>query len=214
MYVRQYMTTGVITITSDTAIYDAQMLMRENRVHHLPVVDEKGKLIGLLTDSRLKKVVSLLASSLTAGQPKESLLNVKAGNMMASNVVTISPDASLAEAAALGLKDRIGALPVVDKDGEMVGIITTTDLIKALTQILSLGGAGVLLDFAGTVDQVKLREVIEIIHKHQATIIALFRIRPPQAKEEHLVIRVHVDNVVPIKEELRVRGYLCTITSL
>ena len=211
MYVREYMSTEVLTLTRDTPIHVAQRQMRDNRIHHSPVVDEKGRLIGLLTDRKLKEVIALFASSLNAGTLQEPLLNVKAEDVMVKKVITISPDAPLAEAGALGVKHRIGALPVVNRDGEMVGIITTTDLVKALIQILRLSEPGVLLDFALDSGPVNLPEIIEIIYKHRAKIKALFCTYPPQVKREDLVIHIDVDDVDPINEELKARGYSCTI---
>jgi acetoin utilization protein AcuB len=209
MYVREYMTKAVITITPDTPIHGAQTLMRDNRIHHLPVVDDKGKLIGLLTERKLRETILLLAFSSTSGKLQESLLNLRAQDVMEKNVVTISPDALLSEAGHLGLKRHIGALPVIEGNGKMVGIITTTDMVKLMTQVLGMGEQGISLNFTGSIDQTKLPEIIEIIHKHQGKIRRIIYLQGPRVVKERLVIHIDVDDAAPISEELKARGYSC-----
>ncbi|MFA4916168.1 MAG: CBS domain-containing protein, partial [Syntrophales bacterium] len=113
MYVREYMSTDVITVTQDTPLHLAQTQMRDHNIQRLPVVDETGKLVGLVTERRLREVVASLASSIAAGELHKPLTSLTVGEVMESKVLTTSPDAPLADIGALGIKHHVGAFPVV-----------------------------------------------------------------------------------------------------
>lgn len=87
---------------------------------HLPVVDD-GKLVGIITDRDIKA-------------HSHGLRATKVANVMRTQLATLGPDATIEEAARLMLAKKIGCLPVV-QDGRLVGILTRTDLLKALLDL-------------------------------------------------------------------------------
>ena len=213
MYIHEYMSTDVITVTQDTPLYVAQTLMRDHNIRRLPTVDEEGKLVGLVTERKMREAIASLASSVAAGELHKSLTSLTVGDVMEKNVLTISPDAPLAEAGDIGRKKRVGALPVVDMKGKLVGIITTTDLLRVLASVVRFGEPGARLHLVGTTERGELAEVIQVIDKHHAQVKALFHIIPRQVKKEELVIHIDTEDVTLIEEELKARGYSVNITS-
>lgn len=120
MLVRDHMSTPAVTVRPDADYKVALKLMQDNGLHHLPVVDPGGNLVGIAAERDL-----LLA----AARYLQSAVEV--GDVMHRGVVTATPDMSVAQAASLMVGRRIGGLPVVDSTKQVVGIITETDLFKA-----------------------------------------------------------------------------------
>ncbi len=104
--------------------------MRENRIRHLPVV-ERGRLVGFVTDRDLRHALPSRAVGLEMHELPHLAEKVNVWEVMARVLVTIHREAPISEAARLLLKYRIGGLPVVKGD-TLVGIITKTDLVRAL----------------------------------------------------------------------------------
>lgn len=127
MHVSDYMTATPITIESGSDYQEAFQIMEERDLHHLPVVNASGSVIGIVTRRDLQ-----LAARCFKEAPAE------VGEIMHSPVTTIAPDADLAAAVERMRADRIGCLPVSTDGGHnIVGIITETDLLRALSQLLA-----------------------------------------------------------------------------
>jgi len=122
---RDYMVTEVITVYPNDTISHARNLMLERGVKRLLVVDRDGKLVGILT---LRDIVRIL-SGRRAPWKWRSLENSLVGTHMTKDLVTITPDTSLYEAAKLMIDFGISGLPVVSSNS-LVGLLTKTDLIR------------------------------------------------------------------------------------
>lgn len=121
MRVESYMSNAPITIRDDTVYWEAFDTMREKDLHHIPVINEDNAVVGILTRRDLQ---------IAAQHFKEAPVEVS--EVMHSPVVTISPGELLSEAAKQMIDNRIGGLPVLDANDQMVGILTETDLLRAL----------------------------------------------------------------------------------
>jgi CBS domain-containing protein len=128
--VRTWMTPNPITITPQTMLPEARRLMDEYYVRRLPVI-HKDKLVGIVTRGDVREAQASSATSLSVYELNYLLDQLPAKEFMAYKPITISPDATIAEAARLMLQYKIGGLPVVEY-GELVGIITETDLCRLL----------------------------------------------------------------------------------
>ena len=129
MLVRDWMTTVLVTVRPDAPVAEAQHLMRHRRIRHLPVVDGE-RLAGIITDRDLRTTLPSPATSLAVGEIRYLLDRLLVERVMTRSVITIGPDAPIADAVGLVLTHRIGALPVVEGN-RLVGIITETDLLRA-----------------------------------------------------------------------------------
>lgn len=99
---------------------------------HLPVVDEKGKLIGIVSDRDLRLAVNSPLVMRERWQDEMLLSQTQVSAIMSSPVTTIEPDVWVDKAAELMLENEISALPVVDNAGKLLGIVTVSDLLRAL----------------------------------------------------------------------------------
>ena len=142
MLVRDWMTIDPITITSDTPVLEAANLLKQGGFRRLPVVD-KGLLIGIVTDRDLKEASPSKATTLSVFELNYLLSRLKVAKIMKRPVYTISPDEPI-EVAALMMEDhKISGLPVVE-NGNVVGILTITDLLRGFVDILELRQGGSL----------------------------------------------------------------------
>lgn len=122
-FVKERMSSALITLNPRATLAQARALLDQHRIRHLLVL-EGGKLAGIITDRDIRSVTSA-----------SSLEKLRVGEVMTKNVITVGPETRIQEAAKLLLTHRIGGLPVV-KRGELQGIITETDLLKALVEIM------------------------------------------------------------------------------
>lgn len=130
MLVRDWMTRNPVAIGPETSIYRAWKIMQDRHLHHLQVV-AGGTLMGILSDRDLRLVLPSPATSLEGHELSYLLDRLLASEVMTREVVTTNPQRSVDEAARTLLRNRIGALPVVEH-GELVGIFTTADAFQAL----------------------------------------------------------------------------------
>jgi acetoin utilization protein AcuB len=132
MTVRDLMTAKPITADPDTPVLDARQIMLGKRIRHLLVTDGP-KLLGIVTDRDIRLNLPSPATSLSVWEINYLLARLTVASVMTKALVTVSPGADPRNAAVLMLDHRIGALPVVD-GGELVGIITETDLLRAFVK--------------------------------------------------------------------------------
>lgn len=144
MLVRDIMTRKPVTITPETPVSDALHLMREKKVRRLPVLDSQGKLVGIVSQKDLLYVSPSPATTLAVWEISELLSKVTVEKVMAKEVITVTEETALEEAARIMVDKRVGGLPVMN-GSELVGIITETDLFKNLVQQLGGRRAGVRL---------------------------------------------------------------------
>jgi acetoin utilization protein AcuB len=132
--VRDWMTPGPITISSNSTLPEAYWLMIDNRIRRLLVVDE-GVLVGIVTLEDLRRKIPDNAIRIDPVRVSDILVKLPIRLLMTKSPKTISQDANLIEAARKLLKHRISALPVMDGD-TLVGIITESDIFRALVKLL------------------------------------------------------------------------------
>lgn len=132
--VRAWMTSPVITITSDTPISRAHQIMKENNVRRLPVVDEE-RLVGIVTIGDVREASPSDATSLSIWELNYLWAQLTVRKIMTTDVMTIGPDDRVVEAAALMLEHKVSGLPVVE-NGTLIGIITESDIFRMLIKTL------------------------------------------------------------------------------
>jgi acetoin utilization protein AcuB len=134
MLVKYWMTTDLVTVDEDLSLMKASVLMKENEIKHLPVV-KQGRLVGIVSDRDLKEAQPSKATSLDIHELYYLLDQVKIKNLMTRHPHTTTPEEIVERAAALMLNYNISALPVVDGQGELRGIVTKGDLFEAMIVI-------------------------------------------------------------------------------
>jgi CBS domain-containing protein len=127
------MSTDLKTVVPDDTLATVRTLMHENRIHHVPVVDDDN-LVGLVT---LTDVLAATDSILRDDQSRLHAKEIRVADIMVRDVATIDEHASLRQAALFIEKHQIGCLPVVT-EGKLRGIVTDTDFVGVAINLLEL----------------------------------------------------------------------------
>jgi len=133
--VRDFMTKDPVTLRQDDLLREAVEVVMVRRIRHIPVLDEGGSLVGIVTDRDVQRT---LPSPLSAAAPEEYealLETTPLKRIMTRNVITVGADDLAAEAVETLLADRIDGLPVLE-EGRLVGIFTVRDALRAYLEIL------------------------------------------------------------------------------
>ncbi len=133
--VQDWMSASPIIVSPDTTIMEAHKLMIDQRVRRLPVVKNK-KLVGIVTLGDLRGAEPSEATSLSVWEVNYLLSKLTVEEIMTREVVTVSPEMTIREAASLMLEHRIAGLPVLAGDN-LVGIITESDIFRMIVDAWS-----------------------------------------------------------------------------
>lgn len=164
MFVSDWMTKKVFTVSPDSSISDAAKLTKEKGIKHLPVV-KGGKIKGLLSDRDIKEYVPSRATSLDVYELHYLLAKTKVKSVMKTGVVTTSPDTPIEEAALLMHDADIGCLPVVENGG-LVGIISDRDIFRVLVDITGVRHRGHRVYLTVQDKPGSIKDIADIIRKH------------------------------------------------
>ena len=193
MAVKDFMTRKVVYISPDTTIAHAADIMRDQKLHRLPVI-ENDKLVGLVTEGTIAEASPSKATSLSIYEMNYLLNKTKVKDVMIHDVVTISQYASLEDATYLMLKNKIGILPVVDNE-QVYGIITDRDIFKAFLEVSGYGEKGVRMRFV-TEDEVGvLSHIITLLVEENLNISNTVNI---PRKDGKVVIEVQIDGDIDL----------------
>jgi acetoin utilization protein AcuB len=135
MLVKERMSHHPITVTPDASLYDALRVMREEKVRRLPVLDKKGKLVGIVLEKDLLYASPSPATSLSVHELNYLIARIKVEDLMSKEVITICEDCPLEEAARIMVDHHISGLPVL-RGETLVGIITESDIFKIFLELL------------------------------------------------------------------------------
>jgi acetoin utilization protein AcuB len=141
MLVGEKMAKDPIVVRDDTPIDRALKIMRDNKVRRLPVLNDKSALVGIVSERDLLFASPSPATTLSIYELHYLMSRITVADVMTAEVITVTEDTSLKEAARIMADNRIGGLPV-ERKGELVGIITETDLFKAFLEILEVQEVG------------------------------------------------------------------------
>jgi acetoin utilization protein AcuB len=144
MLVGERMTRDPIVIYDNTSIYEAIKIMRDNKVRRLPVLNDKGALVGIVSERDLLYASPSPATSLSIDELHYLMSRITVADVMTTEVITVTEDTPLEEAARIMADNKIGSLPV-ERKGDLVGIITETDLFKIFLEWLGAHEMGVRL---------------------------------------------------------------------
>lgn len=141
MLVKDRMNSSPITALPETTHRQAAELMKEHNIHHLPVIDKRGKLVGIIVDDDLFSAQPSPATTLSIYEIHSLLSKLELKEIMKRPVYTVNGNCSLEEAAAVMCQYDIGCLPVMEND-QLVGIITDSDIFEAFIAMLGEGEEG------------------------------------------------------------------------
>jgi acetoin utilization protein AcuB len=188
MLVIERMTTNPVTITGDITVRQALEIIDQRRVHHFPVVNDRGALAGIITERDLLRAKG------------DELVEA----VMIHDVITVTEYTPLENAARIMVDHKIGSLPVI-RDGKLVGIITQTDLFSIFLELLGARMPGVRLTMLVPEEKGILASLTAEIAQLGGNILALSTFLGEDPTNRMITVKVeHVpqDKLVTIMEAL------------
>jgi len=171
MLVGERMSHPVIHISPDTSIHDALQLMKREGIRRTPVV-KKGKLVGIVSEKDLLNATPSQATTLSVWELNYLLSKITIEDIMTRDIITVTEDTPIEEAARIMADHKIGGLPVMRNDS-MVGIISETDLFRLLLELMGAREEGVRVTFMATDKPGELEKVTEAIARQGGNILAV-----------------------------------------
>jgi FOG: CBS domain len=181
------MTKNPITVTPDTKVDEAALLMKKHKFRRLPVV-EGEKLVGFLSDRDIMKVAPSPATTLSKYEINSLLAKMCVSDIMQKDVVSVSVDATIEEAALLMCTHKIGGMPVISSVGAVVGVITETDIFKTFVDVMGLADGKTRLTLEVQNKPGTVKEIAEIFTELGLNIDSLITCKKEDGKYE-IVIR-------------------------
>jgi len=212
MYVRDIMTTNIVTIPSSTSVVDARRIMTAHKIQRLPVVD-RGKLVGIVTVRGLDQVSPAKADNITIWGLSHLLESTTVAEIMKRQVITVPPDMLVEEAVSVAQSNKVGSLLVVE-DGRMVGIVTTNDIfyriVNPLLGVAKFGAQlpGTRIEITGGGEGKELEKIISIANKLDMKISMVHTMPPMEGvSTKDICIHLETEDATPLVSKLESEGY-------
>lgn len=203
MTVKRMMKKNPITTTAETSIVDVADILKGNHIHRLPVLDKKGKLIGVITEKDILHASPSPVSSLSVYEMPYMLSRLKVSNLMTKDVRTIGPDTTVEEAAKIMVDDDLSCLPVIEGD-KLVGIVSKSDMFKVLYELFGSLVKGTRVTFLFNQQSGELSKLSTALANKGFDIISIGTFIDKGDKEGVLTtIKVRTENSEGVLEVLR-----------
>lgn len=205
MYVKDYMTTDLITIVPTTTVTEAQDLLRQHDINRLPVMKD-GKLVGLVTKDSINRNLPSNVTSLSKNEINYLLEKTTAEDIMVKKLLTLTPDTLLDQAASKMADNNLGVLVVLEDD-KLVGIITDKDIFKAFVDISGSNEPGSTLvvelseDRGGVIEEIG--DALVESENNLTHMIVYYHIKDTI----RIVISVNTDRIDELVASIEKRGY-------
>jgi acetoin utilization protein AcuB len=207
-FMREKIRKNPITINPNASFFEAQNLIQEKGIRHLPVVDENNRLLGIVTESDIREAGPSDVDMLSRQEASHLLKNLKVSAFMTpkQKLVTITPDALIEEAVQLMHDHKIGCLPVVEGE-KLYGIFTETDAMDHLVDVFGLKQQGTRLTVALEDKPGAMFGILEIFNKHNVSVTSM--VSPSFMVEGMRIaaIRIRTEEYEPIVKDLKKAGY-------
>ena len=177
MLVKGWMTADVITVDENTPMMKASIIMKEKKIRSLPIVNKKGKLLGIVTDRDLRDASPSKASTLDVYELNYLISTIRIKDIMTKDIVFARPDETVEFAAILMLENKISSLPVINDKGTLIGIITQTDIFEVLINITGVYTGGIQFALSLEDRPGSIREVTDVIRSYGGRVVSILSTR-------------------------------------
>lgn len=206
MFVKELMTREVITITEERTMLEARELMRGKNLSRIPVVDDIARIRGIITDGDVGRSEPSDASTLSKYEASYLLSKIKVRDIMTKAVITVQETDAVEVAAFIMSKNGIGALPVVDEENKLCGIVTDSDIFKAFVDIMGMARTCTKITIDAT-DRVGVLADIAGIFKERDINIYSVVTRSTGENSAEIILRADLTHGLDVIEEIREAGY-------
>jgi acetoin utilization protein AcuB len=200
------MTQKVITVDQEATIFDAQELLAKNKIRHLPIVDQDRRLIGIITDRDIRSALPY-KFLMEDGDLKKKISEFRVKDFMTKDPISISPTYTIQDALLLIQNSKVGALPVVDDDAKLKGIISVRDLLRAFINVLGIGEPGTLLCILVEEKIGQLKKIVDAITEENISFGSVLVARYWDENKRAVFTYLLTQNVAHVKKKLTHLGF-------
>lgn len=207
MYISRHMTTGPITVSPAMYLPEARAILNDNHFRHLPVVDEQGVLVGMLTDRDLRSAYpSSVLSDSESRLVYERVEKTEVAEVMSTKCISLTPDSTLDDALFLFDRDQMGAMPVLE-NGQVVGVFSIRDLTAAYKNAFGVGEKGaVLIGVDDDGSETILTRLVTLFEQERIPFSRLLRIKN-KSDGDAIYIRINTFKIAAVLEILEENGF-------
>lgn len=209
MYIFEYMTENPMTISPDTFLPQARDIMAQHTFRHLPVVDEHGSLLGIITDRDIR---SAFPSSVMHGEQLKASQSVVDKTMVKDIMVTdcffISPYDTMDDSLLMFDRKRVGALPVLDGEKKILGMFSIRDLTRAYKKLFGMAEKGsvlVAIEDEGQADC--MTKIVTLLEQKQVPLTRLIRMAGDEQNNGRIYMRLNTYNVNKVQKLFKDAGF-------
>lgn len=208
MFIGDRMSKVLITAGPEMTIFEAKNLLMEHKIRHLPVIDEAGKLLGIVTDRDIR---DSLPSTLLKKPDYDITLgkigNHPIGDIMTRKPLTIYAYYTLQDALLVMQKRKVGALPVIDEEGYLKGILSTRDLLTAFVNIMNIDEPGSLLCILVKEQPGQMKRIVDIVTEENISLGSVLVARFWDKEKRAIFPYLLTNNVIKVKKKLLDNGF-------
>lgn len=158
MWIERYIQRQVVTVGPTDSIFEARRLMTAHQIRHLPVVDGESRIMGIVSDRDVRSALPNPADDVA-----ERTGALLVGEIMTTDPLTISPGFTLQDALIQFHLKKVGAFPIVDAGGRVIGILSDRDLLSCFFQVLGLGTPGCFIGLHLPPDEGRVKTVVSLL---------------------------------------------------
>ncbi|MFA7382470.1 MAG: CBS domain-containing protein [Desulfurivibrionaceae bacterium] len=216
MFITQHMTRNPVTVSPETTLPAVQEILQKGKFRHLPVVDERKRLLGMVTDRDLRSASP--SSVLSAEQIKACLADfdqTPVSAIMSSAIFSLTPMTTLDDALILLDREKIGALPVVDQEQRVIGMFSMRDLMAAYRRLFGLGERGsamIVVEHDGR--RKPLSRIAKVLEEHNIRFTRLIRTEAEKEVPERIYLRVNTYNISAVHHALAEAGFAVVLPEI
>lgn len=205
MFVKLWMSSNLITVNKGQTISETVSCMTEHSIRRLPVVGDKGELVGIVSK---QDIFNAMPSIIDGGEASSSTFmadNVKVETIMTPQPLSVDPLTPLEKVAQSMRKHKIGGVPVLEK-GVLVGIITESDIFAAFTEVLGANIEGVRIEMIVGKKAREFYAIIDIFKRYGISVQSITAHRDFGENQQLLTVKVSGDECDEMLDALRESG--------
>ena len=205
MFVKLWMKTQLVTVKPSQTIAEAQAIMQQFHIRRIPVTDQEGRLVGIVTKHDIADASPSIIDGSSAGAESGLSTTTPISTVMTVNPISVEPTTPLETVAKRMRKHKVGGMPVVE-DGKLIGIITESDIFSAFTSVLGAEEEGARIEILVPKTAKSFYEVTDICKRYRMNIQALTIYRDFSDQYQLLTIRLSGEELEDMLAALRKSG--------
>jgi acetoin utilization protein AcuB len=208
MFVSKSMTRKVITVRPDTSVIEARDLMQQHQIRHLPVVEDDDLLVGIITDRDVRSVLpAAFYRQSDAHMEVGDFSALKVRDAMTANPHSVSPEDTIEDVLLQIQSMRVGAFPVVNREGRLAGLISVRDLLRAFINVLGIEEPGTLLGILVEEKMGQMKIIVDAITEENISFGSILVARHWESNMRAVFPYLLTNNVSRVKKKLAALGF-------